>query len=146
MRVHSEKRFILSSKNIGKVSIPYPFRFGKYSLTKLSRCGFWMLIDPSHTAISTSETPIISMVPQNAVRASQCSSSGDGLDSPSISRSRFWNRNATASVNAVLGTPLRHVVVYILQCKYLLHVVSKLMNSNIVALIVHPLWSNPGAK
>ena len=56
---------------------------------------------------------------------------------PSSARSRAWNRNASASVNAVFGTPASSVWSIVVERERLLDVVAELVDRDVVALVVH---------
>ena len=88
--------------------------------------------------MSTSATPAISQVCQKSSRARAAARSRRrALPRPSSSRSRAWKTNASASVNAVLGTPDKQRVVDVVERADLLDVVPHLVDRDVVALVVH---------
>ena len=91
-------------------------------------------------AMSTSATPAISQASQKIVeRREPLSASASGPARPRSSRSRAWKTNASASVNALLGTPCEQPVVDRRQREDLLDVVAQLVDGDVVALVVHPV-------
>ena len=57
-----------------------------------------------------------------------------------------WKTNASASVNAVFGTPASSVVVDVVERERLLDVVAHLVDRDVVALVVHAVRADARAQ
>src|SRR5215211_7884011 len=87
--------------------------------------------------MSTSETPAISRAFQNCSRMASAARSGPAAGMPSSSMSCCWNRKASASVKALLGTPCSSVWSI---------VVTELVHRDVVALVIHAVGVDARAQ